>query len=267
MMKVIVAGAAGRMGRRIGYMVDQHPSLAYTGAFEAPGSEHIGSDAGELAGIGANGVVIGEGLETLEMESLQYGCVSLTRRFFGDGRIRKKRWKKAVRSVLADLQELRMRYRGTGWDAVVGSSGTIKAVEEICRRWHRTSNFEDFSIAQLIMESVGRAARYRMYLPVEMVLMVKAIVTFEVELRNEGGDVLQQGRKALLRFLDQARDGERFRRRDIARAYRRLGRIYQAQAAYDARASPTMSVRRMCAGGHSGDRLQGRGRPSATRDW
>ena len=61
-MKVIVAGAAGRMGRRIGYMVDQHPALVYAGAFEAQGSEHIGSDAGELAGIGANGVIIGEGL-------------------------------------------------------------------------------------------------------------------------------------------------------------------------------------------------------------
>ena len=65
MMKVIVAGAAGRMGRRIGYMVDQHPALTYTGAFEAPGSEHIGRDAGELAGVGANGVRIGEGLESV----------------------------------------------------------------------------------------------------------------------------------------------------------------------------------------------------------
>lgn len=65
MMKVIVAGAAGRMGRRIGYMVDQHPSLAYSGAFEAVGSAFIGSDAGELAGIGANGVRVGEGLESV----------------------------------------------------------------------------------------------------------------------------------------------------------------------------------------------------------
>lgn len=65
MMNVIVAGAAGRMGRRIGYMVNQHQSLAYTGAFEAAGSEFLGADAGELAGIGANGVLIGEGLEAV----------------------------------------------------------------------------------------------------------------------------------------------------------------------------------------------------------
>ena len=64
-MKVIVAGAAGRMGRRIGYMVDQHPALTYAGAFEAPASDQMGNDAGELAGIGANGVIISEGLESV----------------------------------------------------------------------------------------------------------------------------------------------------------------------------------------------------------
>ena len=57
--------------------------------------------------------------------------------------------------------------------------GFRRDVEEICRRWQRDSTFDGFSIAQLIMESVGRAAKYRMYLPVEMVLMVKAMVTFE----------------------------------------------------------------------------------------
>jgi exopolyphosphatase/guanosine-5'-triphosphate,3'-diphosphate pyrophosphatase len=85
-------------------------------------------------GGGSTELVIGEGLVPLELESLQYGCVSLTRQFFGDGRITKKRWKKAVRSVAADLQELQLRYRETGWDTAVGSSGTIKAVAEICRQ-------------------------------------------------------------------------------------------------------------------------------------
>jgi len=85
-------------------------------------------------GGGSTELVIGEGLQPLEMESLQYGCVSLTRRFFADGRITGKRWKKAVRSVMADLQELRLRYLRTGWETAIGSSGTIKAVEDICRQ-------------------------------------------------------------------------------------------------------------------------------------
>ncbi len=65
MTKVIVAGAAGRMGQRVGYMVSQSPELTYSGAFEASGSEAIGRDAGEICGCGKNGVIIQEGLESV----------------------------------------------------------------------------------------------------------------------------------------------------------------------------------------------------------
>ena len=85
-------------------------------------------------GGGSTELVIGQGPQPLEMESLQYGCVSLTRRFFGDGRLTSRRWEKAKSSILADLQELRTRYLQAGWDTAIGSSGTIRAVEEICRR-------------------------------------------------------------------------------------------------------------------------------------
>ncbi|MBI4914946.1 MAG: AarF/ABC1/UbiB kinase family protein [Acidobacteria bacterium] len=57
--------------------------------------------------------------------------------------------------------------------------GFQREVEEIVRRWRRQASFRGFSLAQLILESVGRAAQFRMYFPVEMVLMVKALLTFE----------------------------------------------------------------------------------------
>lgn len=63
----------------------------------------------------------------------------------------------------------------SGADAV----GFRREVEEISRRWQRAASFENFSLAQLIMESVSRAAQFRVYFPVELVLMVKALVTFE----------------------------------------------------------------------------------------
>ncbi len=63
MKKVIIAGASGRMGRRVANMVDAHPELTYSAAFEAPGSPAIGKDAGEVAGLGPIGVPIVEGLE------------------------------------------------------------------------------------------------------------------------------------------------------------------------------------------------------------
>jgi ubiquinone biosynthesis protein len=54
-----------------------------------------------------------------------------------------------------------------------------REVTEILRRWNLNANFRDFSLAQLILRSVNLGAQHRMYFPVEMVLMVKALVTFE----------------------------------------------------------------------------------------
>jgi 4-hydroxy-tetrahydrodipicolinate reductase len=65
MIKVIVAGASGRMGQRVGYMVNEHPGLQYSGAFEAVGSPALGRDPGEIAGWGRAGVSIAEGLEAV----------------------------------------------------------------------------------------------------------------------------------------------------------------------------------------------------------
>lgn len=57
--------------------------------------------------------------------------------------------------------------------------GFRREVTELSHRWSRTATFEGFSLAQLILESVSRGGKYRMYFPVELVLMVKALVTFE----------------------------------------------------------------------------------------
>lgn len=64
---------------------------------------------------------------------------------------------------------------GPGGDA----AGFRREVSDISRRWQRSATFEGYSLGQLILESVTRGAHYRMYFPVEMVLMVKALITFE----------------------------------------------------------------------------------------
>jgi len=65
MIKVIIAGAAGRMGQRIAHMVDRHPQLVIAAGFEAPGSPAIGRDIGELALGEKNGVLIESGIESV----------------------------------------------------------------------------------------------------------------------------------------------------------------------------------------------------------
>lgn len=83
-------------------------------------------------GGGSTELVIGEGLQPLEMESLQFGCVSTTQWYFGNGKISRRKFAKAQRAVMAELQELQVRYRQRGWASAIGSSGTIRAAAAIC---------------------------------------------------------------------------------------------------------------------------------------
>lgn len=57
-MKMAISGAAGRMGRRIAALGHQHPDVELAAGMEAPDSPFIGSDMGELAGIGNLGIPI-----------------------------------------------------------------------------------------------------------------------------------------------------------------------------------------------------------------
>ncbi len=63
--KVIICGAAGRMGRLLTSLVHQHPEMELVGAVEARGHATLGQDAGEVAGIGKIGVTITEDYEAL----------------------------------------------------------------------------------------------------------------------------------------------------------------------------------------------------------
>src|ERR1700749_3684806 len=57
-IRLIVAGAGGRMGRALTRVISETPGAVLAGALEAPGSELLGKDAGVLAGLPANGVAL-----------------------------------------------------------------------------------------------------------------------------------------------------------------------------------------------------------------
>ena len=65
-MNIVIAGAAGRMGRTLVEAVLKDPALRLSGAFDVAGSPAVGRDAGELAG-GACGVLVhGDAMKALE---------------------------------------------------------------------------------------------------------------------------------------------------------------------------------------------------------
>ena len=64
-MRLIVAGAGGRMGRALTRVISETPGAIVTGALEAPGSELLGKDAGVLAGLPESGVKLSADLWSL----------------------------------------------------------------------------------------------------------------------------------------------------------------------------------------------------------
>ncbi len=65
MIKVVVAGAAGRMGCRLVALTRDSTALTLTGALESSGHHAIGDDAGEIAGAGRAGIPITDDLGVL----------------------------------------------------------------------------------------------------------------------------------------------------------------------------------------------------------
>jgi 4-hydroxy-tetrahydrodipicolinate reductase len=57
-MRLVVAGAAGRMGRMLVSTIDATTGATLVGALEHKGSSALGQDSGVLAGIGANQIPI-----------------------------------------------------------------------------------------------------------------------------------------------------------------------------------------------------------------
>ena len=57
-MRVVIAGAGGRMGRTLLRAVAVTKGLTLAGAVDAAGSAVIGRDSGELAGLGPNGIKV-----------------------------------------------------------------------------------------------------------------------------------------------------------------------------------------------------------------
>ena len=62
MRRIAVIGAAGRMGKTLIEAISQAEGAQLTAAIERPESSLVGSDAGELAGVGRNGVVVQDSL-------------------------------------------------------------------------------------------------------------------------------------------------------------------------------------------------------------
>jgi exopolyphosphatase / guanosine-5'-triphosphate,3'-diphosphate pyrophosphatase len=82
-------------------------------------------------GGGSTELIIGEGLQSHFRESLLAGCVSSSRRFFGDGEIAREQMRRAVMEARLAVYPVASRFWADNWDEAIGCSGTIKAIRNI----------------------------------------------------------------------------------------------------------------------------------------
>lgn len=82
-------------------------------------------------GGGSTEFIIGQGYEANLMESLYIGCVSHSQKFFVNGAMDSYSFKQAELAARQEIQILAKEYRKKGWDQVIGSSGTAKALAEL----------------------------------------------------------------------------------------------------------------------------------------
>lgn len=100
-------------------------------------------------GGGSTELIIGERFKPITMESLFMGCVSMTQRFFKDGKINKKRLDKAHIHALLKLEDIQQQYCDIGWDIAIGASGSARAIA-------RVISAEEWSTEHITIKSLNK---------------------------------------------------------------------------------------------------------------
>lgn len=122
-----------RVDQALGYPVEiiagrEEARLVYLGVMHSLGSGDERRLVVDIGG-GSTELIIGHGYTPHLTESLYMGCVSMSAKWFENGRITAGNWGKAITTARLELEPLVDTYQRMGWDYAVGASGTIKAAE------------------------------------------------------------------------------------------------------------------------------------------
>jgi exopolyphosphatase/guanosine-5'-triphosphate,3'-diphosphate pyrophosphatase len=79
-------------------------------------------------GGGSTEIIIGEDYTPVSMESLGMGCVSITKKFFAEGKISKSQIQQADVFCRQKLEPFQQKFRKESWQRAIGCSGSIKAI-------------------------------------------------------------------------------------------------------------------------------------------
>ena len=76
-------------------------------------------------------MILGQGRKPVRAESFQVGSVSLSLKYFGDGRFTEEAFRRAQVAAGAELEEALEPFAAMHWQEALGSSGTVGAVSQL----------------------------------------------------------------------------------------------------------------------------------------
>jgi len=108
---------------------EEEAQLIYQGVAHTTG----GSDERLVVDIGGGSteLIVGRGARTLELFSLEMGCVTWLDRWFDDRSLTKDNFEQAEQAAREKIRPVVSRLLAFGWQICVGASGTVQALQEI----------------------------------------------------------------------------------------------------------------------------------------
>jgi len=144
-----IAAAEDRLGHPIEIIAGREEArLIYLGVAHTLASSQEKRLVIDIGG-GSTEFIIGQGFETLQRESLEMGCVRWSQRYFAKGAITAKAMRRAEMAALLELQPIEAWLHQTGWDVVIGASGTLRSVARVITQMGFGNEINPNSLQQL----------------------------------------------------------------------------------------------------------------------
>lgn len=103
-------------------------------------------------GGGSTEIIIGENRSPTQLESVNMGCVSITKKYFYDGVINESRIRSADIFARRKIDPIRREYLASGWEQCVGTSGSIRSISNVLLASGITDGtITDKSLKQLLL--------------------------------------------------------------------------------------------------------------------
>lgn len=104
--------------------------LVYLGVSHTLSNDHGKQLVIDIGG-GSTEFIIGENFIPNELESLEIGAASSTKRFFSDGKYTEAHWQRAIVGLRLEILPIQAAFSKPNWSRATGSSGTIKSTRKI----------------------------------------------------------------------------------------------------------------------------------------